>query len=92
MPKVKKSNPTLSPISSSFSKFRVEINKQGRIFSLICSGVSGISEFSEKNVTLKLPGFSLLIFGEGLFVTVFEQKSVEICGKISEVKISYAKN
>ena len=71
--------------------FRVEIDKLGRMMSLYCSGVKGIVEFSESLLRIKVSGCAVVVVGTGLSVKVLEDKRVEICGKISEVKFDYGK-
>ena len=74
------------------SPFHIELDKTVRGFSLSCSGVKGISEFSDTEIKIKLSGFSILISGSGLYMTVFEDKCIEIIGKFSEVRFLYGKN
>ena len=91
MPKAQKTkSKVISPLSK-VSGFHFEMDRISKGFSLICSGVGAVTEFSENEVSLRLSGFSLLIFGKDLCITVFEGKTVEICGKISEVKLVYGK-
>ena len=78
------SAPPLSP-------FHIEMDKTARGFSLSCSGVKGISEFSDSIIRLRLPSFQLQINGKGLYMTVFEGKCVEIIGRFSEVRFIYGK-
>ena len=73
------------------SNFHVEIDKTARGISLSCSGVRGITEFSNTEIKLQLSEFSMLICGNKLLITVFEERSVEIIGKITEVKFLYGK-
>ncbi len=76
------------PISS----FHIEVDKSDRGFSLLCSGVKGISEFSESRILLRLSRLSLCILGSRLYIKVLEGRCVEIVGDFSEVKFVYAKN
>ena len=71
--------------------FHIEIDKTVRGFSLSCSGVKGISEFSDSMIKLRLPSFFLQISGKDLYMTVFEGKCVEIIGRLSEVRFIYGK-
>ena len=91
MPKLKKSTLPLSQLTSLASGFHIEMDKCGGGFSLICNGVLGIREFSATDICLKLPRLSILVSGTGLSVTVLEGKTVEILGRISEVKLKNVK-
>lgn len=74
------------------SNFHVEFDKTSRGISLSCSGVQAITEFCDTEIKLKLPEFHILVCGSRLLITVFEEKSVEIIGKITEVKFLYGKS
>ncbi len=84
-------NQDISP-ALALSPFHVELDKTLRGFSLSCSGVKGISEISDTEIKIRLRGFSLLVVGVGLYMTVFEGKSVEIIGKFLEVRFIYGKS
>lgn len=89
---MQKEKKIISPsIPAVLSPFHIEVDKTARGFSLTCTGVKGISEFSDTEIMLKLAGFSLLISGKKLYMTVFEGKCVEIIGKFEEVRFIYGK-
>ena len=90
MPKNEKKNISLSA-PAVVSPFHIEVDKTVGGFTLSCSGVKGISEFSDSEINLNFSSFSLVINGKKLSMTVFEGKCVEIIGKISEVRFVYAK-
>lgn len=71
------------------SDFHAELDKTIAGFSFSCSGVVGISEFSDTEIIVKLSSFSLRILGKGLYMSVFEEKRVEIIGKIAGVNVLY---
>ena len=73
------------------SPFHIEIDRAPRGVSLSCSGVKGISEFSDAQIKLRLSGFSLIINGKNLYMTVFEGGCVEIIGRFTEVGFIYGK-
>ena len=82
----------LSARRGPLSSFHIEVDKSQKGFSLLCSGVKGINEFSETNILLRLNGFSLSVFGTKLFIKVYEEKTVEVIGRFSEVRFIYAKS
>ena len=91
MQKTDKNNPKLFPKILP-GDFHIELDRTTRGLSLSCSGVQGITEFSENEVNIRLSEFSVLICGSKLLITVFEEKSIEILGKITEVKFIYGKS
>lgn len=74
------------------SPFHIEIDKTAKGISISCSGVKGISEFSDTEIILKMPHFALKIGGKKLCMTVFEGRSVEIIGKLEGVSFIYAES
>ncbi len=84
-------NPTFSK-TGALNPFHLELDKTLRGFSLTCSGVRGISEVSDTEIKMRLHGFSILIVGTGLYMTVFEGKCVEVIGKFLEVRFLYGKS
>lgn len=71
------------------SGFHMELDKNAHGFSLSVSGVEGISAFSDTEMIVRLPSFSLRVVGKGLYMSIFEEKRVEILGKIMGVTILY---
>ena len=74
------------------SPFHIEIDRTPKGMSISCSGVKGISEFSDAEIKLKMTSFTLQISGKKLSMTVFEGKCIEIIGKPEEVKFIYAES
>ena len=74
------------------SEFHLELDKTVLGLSLSITGVEGISAFSDTEIIVSLSSFSLRIVGKGLYMSVFEEKCVEILGKISGVNILYGKS
>ena len=81
-----KINQKSDPSSNPFSSFHIEIDKFLGLFSFSCSGVKGISEFSDNEIKICLSGVYVLLVGDKLCMTVLENGCVEITGKILEVK------
>ena len=78
-------------LKTSVVPFHIEADKVGGSFSISCSGVNGIKEFSNKEIRIDAPLFSLVLVGERLRMVVLENKCVEIIGKISDVRFIYDK-
>ena len=79
------------PSPPSQMPFHIEVDKYRTGISISVSGVKRINEFSDALIRLRITSFSLEVVGAGLCMTVFEDKNVEIIGKISEVRFLYDK-
>ena len=90
MTKVSKKGSVLN--SRKMPEFHIDIDKSGRALSFFCSAVKVISELSDEKIVLRLASFSVSVFGEKLNISVFENRAVQINGKILEVKFFYGEN
>ena len=91
MPKFKMPPPIFS-LGASLSPFSLSAVRCGRGLSLTVSGVVGISELSGEAVTLAAHGARLCITGSYLSVDIFEERRVEISGKVEDIRFLYGKN
>lgn len=87
--KIKK--PILGLLTES-SLFHVEIDKSTSGVRLVASGVKRISELSESVVCLKCGHSGLRVLGSGLSLSLYEDKSVEISGKLEVIEFADSKN
>ena len=62
--------------------FHIEADGRGKRTSLLISGVTGVKSFSDNETLLSTKGESILVFGEGLLISVLELKRISISGKI----------
>ena len=69
------------------ASFYFELSKRGKISSAVIGGVIGILDFSDKNVFLATHSGRINISGERLNVTIFENKTIQITGKIAEIRL-----
>ena len=67
--------------------FYFELSKRGKISSAVIGGVIGILDFSDKNVFLATHSGRINISGERLNVAIFENKTIQITGKIAEIRL-----
>ena len=74
------------------SPFHIEMNRTKRGISMMASGVVGINDFGEDRAVLMTHGGRIIISGGRLSVVIYEHNTVEISGKIAEVKFTYGKN
>ena len=88
----KKKKNAFKSITAVTSSFHVEIDRVGRGMALLINGVNGVAEFSAQCVKLLTCGIQVIIRGEGLCITVYENKSVEIVGTIGGIEYLYGKN
>ena len=65
--------------------FHIEIDRSGNGLSASVAGVYSIVDFSSENVVLRVKKGRVKIVGSTLELAVYENKIVEISGKISEV-------
>ena len=92
MPHARKKTKTLvETIVTAVSPFHIAVDRAAEGFLLSVCGVGGVSEFSDECVLLELSFSRLKINGAGLDLTVYEQSTVEITGKITSVEFLYDK-
>lgn len=73
------------------SDFHIEIDKLGVRISLLLSGASAIRDFSDESALFRVRGFFVKVNGRGLNITVYENKTVELVGRIEGVEFIYDK-
>lgn len=78
--------------ASAFSSFHMEADRTGRGMSLILCGIIGISDFSDSYIHLLSHGGRITVTGRGLFISVYENGSVEIVGRVEGISFKYGKN
>lgn len=74
------------------SPFRCEYDGGKGGMSVILYGIISIKDFSGEEVLMRTSGFNIKISGTGLTLSVYENKSVEIYGKIMNMELIYDKN
>ena len=93
MTRVKSKSPIKSAINDiSISPLCLEIKKGKRSACLVCSGVVSIVDYSDEALTVATHKGRVGIIGEGLVLSVLENRTVEVFGKIEEVRMSYGKH
>ena len=66
--------------------------RTGRGMQITVGAVIAVSEITKEKIVLVSHASRVLIEGEGLELSVFEERAVEIIGKVREVKFLYGKN
>ncbi len=74
------------------SSFHLEADRSKSGLSIILSGIIGISDFSDSFIDLKGHGGRISVHGKKLFISVYENGSVEIVGRVEEIVFKYGKN
>lgn len=78
-------------VPSPFSAFHIEVNRSVRGIAVLASGIIGISDFSEERAVLMSHGGRIIILGKRLSICIYENKTVEISGKVEDIKFTYGK-
>ena len=73
------------------SDFHLSMDRAGRGISLILSGASAIRDFSDQCALFRVRGFLVRVKGAQMSITVYENKTVELTGRIEGVEIVYDK-
>lgn len=71
--------------------YRIEADGRGTKLCVAVIGVIGVREFSPSRINVVTKRESLLISGDDLKMSVFENKTVEICGEVSGITFSSRK-
>ncbi len=90
--KRKSKSPKEWALAAAFSSFHMEADRMGRGMSLILCGIIGISDFSDSFINLLSHGGRITVTGRGLFISVYENGSVEIVGRVEGISFKYGKN
>ena len=71
--------------------FSMEASRVGSGISIALSGVIGISDYSESEIILKSHGGKIRICGKRLMLSIYEDNTAEIVGRIEEIGFAYGK-
>ena len=71
--------------------FHTEIDRVRGGMSVCVSGVRTITDFSDECAAIRLAGITMRIIGTALSITVYENSTAEVVGKVSEVVFLYDK-
>ncbi|MBR4836727.1 MAG: YabP/YqfC family sporulation protein [Clostridia bacterium] len=69
----------------------MEASRIGGGISIALSGVIGISDYSESEILLKSHGGKIRICGKRLMLSIYEDNTAEIVGRIEEIGFGYGK-
>lgn len=71
--------------------FLLKAERAGRGMRLSVGGIVAVAELSEEKIMLVTHSGRVEVAGDGLLLSVFEGRCVEICGRILEVRFAYGK-
>ena len=83
--------PSTSPISE-VSGFHLDASRSYGGMTLIFDGIIGIEDFSLEKVELRSHDGRVFVSGKRLKVSIFENKAVELSGRVEGVAFGYGKN
>ena len=78
--------------SAIMSRFHLEAERTPSGVEILASGVIGVKEFSRESVELLTHSGRVFIYGKRLSILVFENGTVEVKGRIEDVRFGYGKN
>lgn len=90
--KSKRKEVSLKDTPKGLSAFHLEADRSRAGLSIVLSGIIGISDFSDSFIHLKGHGGRICVNGQKLFISVYENGSVEIVGRVEEIVFKYGKN
>ena len=73
-------------------EFFLEAARSPRGMIITIGGIVGINNYTDECVSLKSHGCKLNIAGKHLCVSIFENKNIEISGKVMDISFAYGKN
>ena len=82
----------LKKSTKGLSAFHLEADRSCQGLSVVLSGIIGISDFSDSFIDLKGHGGRVSVHGKKLFISLYENGSVEIVGRVEEIVFKYGRN
>ena len=83
---------TKSKIPNGLYGFHIEGDRIVSGILLRCTGIMGVDEYSKEEILLKSHRGRMLVKGNNISLAVFEQNTIELSGKIEELKFIYGKS
>ena len=80
----KKSEKSKERLKNPTDSFFFELSKRGKFSSAVIGGVIGVLDLSDENVFLATHSGRIKISGKRLNVAIFENKTIQITGKITQ--------
>lgn len=77
---------------SFLSPFHMEVDRSPVGLDLLIGGVKSVISYSDTEIVLKTVIGSLDILGTNISVSIYDNQTVKLSGRIEEVKLAYSKN
>ena len=87
----KKKKNDFSPPGRDLRSMHIEASRCKRGISILIDGIIGVTDFNENSIMLSSHGGRISISGRGLSLSVYDNGSVEIVGRIENLGFSYGK-
>lgn len=87
----RKNNFPLADAARLVSGFHISMDRTNNGISLVLSGASSIRDFSDSLALFRVRGFFVKVTGSKMNIAVYENKTVELSGKIEGVELIYDK-
>lgn len=71
--------------------YRIEADGRGSKLRIAVIGIIGVKEFSQSRINVITKRESIILLGKELRMSVFENKTVEISGEITDISFSVRK-
>jgi hypothetical protein len=75
-----------------FSGFQLVADRDRAGLAIMLTGIIGITDFSDEFIHLKGYGGRISVRGKGLFISIYENHTVEVVGRVEEISFNYGKN
>ena len=82
----------LTAIKGPLSSFHIEADRSPSGFSVKVGGIIAVTDYTDEKISLKGHGGRLIVSGKRLRMTVYEDKTVEILGRVEIMEMKYGKN
>ena len=90
--KAKTNNKAEKTTCTGFSGFHIEGEKTNEGLLISIGGIIAVSDYSEAEATLVSHGGRITLRGRRLKLCVYEDRTVEVKGRIEEISFGYGKN
>ena len=88
----KKTSPEKNKKAYAVPPFHMELEKRGKGAVILVTGIVSVDTLTKEEALLVTHSGRLLVVGEGLLIVTFEDRTVELSGRIEEVKLLYGRN
>ena len=89
--KIKKTLSNISDPTAPLSDFGIEVHRAPSGLSVSVSGVVSVFELSCAEIGILTARARISVCGDGLLLSVFESRRVEVVGRVGEISFKYGK-